>query len=128
MTQSSPPEKKKTARCLSTATALAVSAVLELEEYDAKLRLRAKMVATPQPTAGHKRGRPGRPPRSNEPTKATIVRMPASAFTAAHNYAKSQRRALNYVLLDGLAREINASGRPLPPSLRHPDEMGREGL
>ena len=72
--------------------------------------------------------RPGRPPRSDEPTASVIVRMPASVMASAREYAASQRRTLNAVFLDGLARELSESGRPLPPLLTHPDSAATDGI
>ena len=84
----------------------------------------AKAAAAPPPAPR----RPGRPPRSDEPTASAIVRMPESVVAAAREYAASQRRPLNAVFLDGLARELAASGQPLPPLLSHPDSAATGGI
>ena len=124
---------KKTAARPPSAAAAAVAAVVSQTQPPGSRTRKAKAApasasaprsAAPAPV---QRG-PGRPPRSDEPTASVIVRMPASVISAAREYAASQRRTLNAVFLDGLARELAESGRPLPPLLTHPDSAATDGI
>ena len=119
------PARKAAARPPSAAAAAVAAAVSQTKPPGSRTRTApAPRAAAP---ASVQRG-PGRPPRSDEPTASVIVRMPASVMASAREYAASQRRTLNAVFLDGLARELAESGRPLPPLLSHPDSAATDGI
>ena len=120
---------KKTAARPPSAAAAAVAAVVSQTTPPGSRTRKAKTAPAPRSAAPApvQRG-PGRPPRSDEPTASVIVRMPASVMASAREYAASQRRTLNAVFLDGLARELSESGRPLPPLLSHPDSAATDGI
>ena len=119
------PAKKTAARPPSAAAAAVAAAVSQTKPPGSRTR-KAPAPRSAAP-ASVQRG-PGRPPRSDEPTASVIVRMPASVMASAREYAASQRRTLNAVFLDGLARELAESGRPLPPLLSHPDSAATDGI